>query len=112
MQAEIGIGGFTSYRKERSSFKEGKAGGVILYVKNDIVSYEYSELNILKSESVWCRVNTASKETINIGVCYRSQAAEDDEVRELFMAIETASNEQVLIMGDFNYPKINWKTLV
>lgn len=110
MQAEISIDGFTSYRKDRNSFKEGKAGGVLLYVKNEINSYEYSELNILKSESVWCRVKTAGNENINIGVCYRSQAAEDDEVKELFKAIETASNEQVMIMGDFNYPKINWET--
>ena len=111
MQYVIGIYGFTSYRKDRSSFKEGKAGGVVLFVRNDIVSYEYSELNVLKSESVWCRVNTASKETINIGVCCKSQAAEVDGVKELFKAIETASNEQVLTMGNFNYLKINWGTL-
>ena len=42
--------------KDRNSFKEGKAEGVLLYVKNEINSFEYSELNILKSESVWCRV--------------------------------------------------------
>ena len=41
MQAEISIDGFTSYRKDRNSFKEGKAGGVLLYVKNEINSYEY-----------------------------------------------------------------------
>ena len=44
-------------------------------------------------------------------MCYRSQAAEDDEVKGLFKAIETASNEQVLTMGNFNYLKINWGTL-
>jgi hypothetical protein len=37
-------------------------------------------------------------------VCYKRQAAEVDEMKELFKAIETASNERVLIMGDFNYP--------
>jgi hypothetical protein len=80
MQVEISIDGYTSYRKDRGRFKEGKAGGVILYVRNEGVSYEYSKLNILKSESVWCRVNTTSNEIINVGVCYKSQAAEVDEL--------------------------------
>ena len=31
-------------------------------------------------------------------------------MKELFKAIETASNEQVLIMRDFNYPKMYWET--
>ena len=46
-----------------------------------------------------------------VGVCYRSQAASEHELEELFRTIEKASKGQALIMGDFNYPKINWDTL-
>jgi hypothetical protein len=40
-----------------------------------------------------------------------SQAAFENELKELFKAIECASQSNVLIMGDFNYPNINWETL-
>ena len=50
-------------------------------------------------------------ESVTVGVCYRSQAASDNEVNELYKVIEGASWGSVLIMGDFNYPKINWDSL-
>ena len=37
-QAEISMDGYSIYRKDRCNFKEGKAGGVILYIKNEIMS--------------------------------------------------------------------------
>ena len=33
------------------------------------------------------------------------------EIDELLVVINRASNNQVLIMGDFNYPAINWENL-
>ncbi|MGE5821999.1 MAG: hypothetical protein ACM31M_05390, partial [Nitrososphaerota archaeon] len=35
----------------------------------------------------------------------------ESELNELFRVIENASKGDVLIMGDFNYPKINWDSL-
>ena len=52
--------------------------------------------------------NTTS---ITVEVCYRSQAASEKELQELIRSIEIAAKGQTLIMGDFNYPKINWDTL-
>ena len=49
---------------------------------------------------------------ITIGVYYKSQAASDEELNELYKVIESASQGNVSIVGDFNYPKINWDTLV
>ena len=46
-----------------------------------------------------------------MGCCYRSQQATDNEVDELYSAIRLASAQQVLIMGDFNFPHINWSNL-
>jgi len=34
MQDEINIEGYTIFRTDRCSFREGKGGGVILYVNN------------------------------------------------------------------------------
>jgi endonuclease/exonuclease/phosphatase family metal-dependent hydrolase len=109
-EAEISIYGYKCYRKDRYVVKEGRQGGVILYVKEDIVSYEFLELNVIKAEAVWCKIKTIRNSEVVVGVCYKSQAADVDELRALYMAISSASRKQVLIMGDFNFPNINWVT--
>ena len=48
---------------------------------------------------------------LTIGVCYKSPNAEDSEVNELMNIIKKVSNNMVLIMGDFNFPGMDWVTL-
>jgi hypothetical protein len=74
------------------------------------VSYENSELNKFRSESVWCQIKTASNSVTTVGVCYKSPTAEISELEALYAAIRKASTRQVMIMGDFNFPGINWET--
>jgi hypothetical protein len=38
--------------------KNSRQGGVILHVRDDIVSYELPELNVIKAEVVWCKIKT------------------------------------------------------
>ena len=83
MLAEISIEGYTIYRKDRCNVKEGKGGGVILYTRNEMVSYDYEELNKSESESVWCKLKVENISSITIGVCYRSQVASEQELHEL-----------------------------
>jgi hypothetical protein len=45
-----------------------------------------------------------------VGVCYKSQAARVDELKELYMNISKASRKQVLIIGDFNFLNLHWVT--
>jgi len=111
LQSEISIDGYSIYRKDRCNFKGGKAGGVILYIKNEILSYECTDLNRIKSKSVWCKIKVDVTTSPTVGVCYRSQAATEKELEELIRSIEIAPKGQALMMGDFNYPKISWDTL-
>ena len=46
--------------------------------------------------------------SLTLGVCYRSQSAAYSEIREMFTAIGQASKGRCLIVGDCNYPTINW----
>ena len=48
---------------------------------------------------------------LTIGVCYKIPNADDFEVNELMDVIKKASNNMALIIGDFNFPGINWVTL-
>jgi hypothetical protein len=79
-------------------------------VREDIVSYEVSELNVIKAEAVWCKIKTIRNSEVVVGVCYKSQAADGDELTELYVAISNASRKQVLSMGDFSFLNVNWVT--
>ena len=44
------------YRKDGSEVKEGRAGGVIVYVRDSIISFPCGEFNKYSTESVWRKV--------------------------------------------------------
>jgi hypothetical protein len=68
-----------TYRRDRYVVKEGRQGGVILYIKEDNVLYEFLELNVINAEVVWCKIKTISNSDLVFGVCYKSQTADVDE---------------------------------
>ena len=105
---ELGLSGYTLYRKDRNELRAGRGGGVLLYVKSSVISCAYEELNSAANESVWCKIKANDGKEMCIGVCYRSQKITEEECRSMFEVIERASQMQVIIMGDFNYPGINW----
>ena len=82
VDAEISLDGYKLYRKDRSCVKPGKAGGIVLYVNSEIVSWEYGVLNKAKTESLWCKIATDGNgfHELVVGVCYKSPSAEGSEV--------------------------------
>jgi len=90
-----------------------KGGGVALYIKDTLQSAEYDELNSKRCKGLWCKIYGNKGKNFVVGVCYRSQEADDNEVDQLFECFKLASidNHRLLIMGDFNYPDINWNLL-
>jgi hypothetical protein len=54
-EAELSIYEYNCYRKDRDKVKGGRGGGVTLYVKYDIVSYEYEQVKEVEAETVWCK---------------------------------------------------------
>jgi hypothetical protein len=109
--SEVNIDGYTLFRRDRSTIKSQKGGGVLLYVKECFCAFEHEKLNKLKCEAIWVKLQISQQSTVTVGVCYRSQMAEDHEICELFTAIQSASSENAIILGDFNYPGIDWATL-
>lgn len=104
--------GFDLIRKDRSVVSDKKGGGVALFIKTNLLSSPIEELNSMKCESVWAEVFVSNRYII-VGVCYRSPAADKKEIMKLFECIRMASSRDLpmVIMGDFNYPKINWSDL-
>ena len=106
--SEIKLNGFSMYRKDRQSHTRG--GGIILYVKEYLTSSLCFE-NICKDcEAVFCKIlPTKNKgQDIYVGLCYKSPSAPLVEISSLFAVIREASLHNAVIMGDFNFPGINW----
>ena len=87
---------------------------MLLYVHNSITSSLCTELDSFKNESIWCRMSAGTgrdSDDIHIGVVYNSPNADISEINEMFSVIRFVSGRQVLVMGDFNYPDIDWDCL-
>src|SRR5688572_7389730 len=107
---ELEIDGYVMFRRDRENQRTTGhgAGGVLLYVKSDIVAVERQDLSNDKSkENVWCEIQNGGKKLL-IGVCYRPPVWEEEKEKGLYEVIEKASRESTVIMGDFNY-HINWE---
>ena len=110
--AEMMIKGYTMYRRDRRGKEGCRGGGVVMYVKDTL----RSELNVVLTddafqESVWSDVWIGDKKVL-IGTCYRSTASDGENNSKLLQLFESALNQRepsnVLIMGDFNYPQIDY----
>jgi hypothetical protein len=108
--SELKIDGYEMFRKDRIF---GKGGGIIVYVKETLKSTLCNDLmNTGFDESVWCNVRTGECNLL-VGVCYRCPSSSQANNEKLLQLIESASLRKnvtnVLVMGDFNYPEIDYE---
>ena len=93
----------------------GIGGGVILYVDETLNASQCHPMTSTEfNDSVWCKVNSGENEKILIGVCYRCTASNDDNNEKLLQLLDSVSNikgiSHILMMGDFNYPEIDYNS--
>jgi len=103
LDSELNISGFQLFRCDRKNGLKG--GGVLLYVRDTLNPVEH-HTHTDYGEHVWCKVND-----LLIGLCYRSDnlaiVGHNNEA-ELRQVLHEVSDRHVLVMGDFNYPGIDW----
>ncbi|CAG2202798.1 unnamed protein product [Mytilus edulis] len=83
--------------------------GVNLYIHESIEATQV-DFETDYEESVWVLV---SGDKLLIGCIYRSpngQDNNDESLRKLFKDVVSRDYSHILLMGDFNYDKINWET--
>lgn len=113
MDSEMNLDGYTMYRKDR---KGTKGGGVVLYIRDTIIATDIEkEIEEDFQESTWCKVELQNTSLI-VGVCYRSPKSTPENNQKLLKEVEKAAkcrrSDHVVIMGDFNYPAIDYKNFV
>jgi len=66
-------------------------------------------------DSLWCGVMLGNNQQLPVGIVYRFPSSSDTNNSRLLSAIrginELKQFSQVLLMGDFNVPGINWEDL-
>jgi len=105
LDSELAISGFQLFRCDRTTGNRG--GGVLLYVRENLHPTEYHTQSVY-GEHVWCNISD-----ILIGVCYRSDNSaivSQNTEAQLRNVLHEVCAKNVLIMGDFNYPSVNWST--
>ena len=112
-EGEIYIAGYTVYRQDRM---DARGGGVLLYISDTFKSTACVSLNSHQFEdSIWCTITLDKKMKLLVGVCYRSTASSEYNNRSLLdlisKSVETQNITHTLIMGDFNYPSIQWENM-
>ena len=106
--SEICVEGYTLLRKDRAIGDKIRGGGVALYIKNEIsvtARDDLTEANF--PESIWCNIEIGGEKTL-VGVCYRPPSNNKICDDAMYKLVTRASREHVLIMGDFNFPELDW----
>jgi hypothetical protein len=101
------------YRRDRNNKDHSRGGEVLLYIKNTLNSCVDETLtNSMFEESVWCTINLSYTKLL-VGNCYRSTASNEENTRRLLELLEDAVSRngaaKLLIMGDFNFPEIDYE---
>lgn len=105
---EFSIKGYTFFRKDRKDENKGRAGGVALYIRNELQPVHRSELYEQNfPESIWCTISCSGENTL-IGVCYRAGDNKEINDEALFSLLGKVGNQRVVILGDFNFPELRW----
>ena len=101
--------GCTMYRDDRDRI----GGGTILYISDTIEQGVCEELNTRDVESsAWCWITEKNGKKTLVGSIYRSTSSTPENNRRMLVerarANEIARDNRILILGDFNVPKVNW----
>ena len=107
LNKDLNLKNYTIYRKDR---EEGKGGGVLNAVKSKLMS---KQMSICKSmEALLVKVKL-KKQQINILALYRSPNPKY-HTPNLMSKIERIVKKHIkniIIVGDFNLPQINWSNI-
>lgn len=108
LDSEMSISGYTLHRNDRKDTEKHRGGGVAFYIHNDLNCVHREEIFEQNfPESIWCNISCNGVDTL-VGVCYRAPNSVQVNDVALYSLIDRVSKEEVVIMGDFNFPELDW----
>ena len=105
---------FAIHRRDRFELNDQRGGGgVLLAVRNTIPSLRRPDMET-SAEIIVCELRPSCKKKILMAVFYRPPSSDCSYLSELTKFLRKASRtkfDQLLIVGDFNLPNIDWPTM-
>lgn len=107
---EYKLKGFTCHISAISN----NSRGVVIYTK-DHISADYCTvmMNSDFKESVWCELRLNETDKLIVGGIYKSPSSDElNHIRlnELMTQATNLNYKHMIIVGDFNFPDVNWTT--
>src|SRR6185437_8435865 len=107
---------YAIYRKDRT---EGKGGGVLIAVRNDLNSSSVQiQSDNDSSEQVWCSLQIPNKFRLYICSFYRPPNSDEAPLLSLYDSLQNvitgesgSRDRKVFVSGDFNLPEIDWNAI-
>ena len=100
------------YSNEAMNIDEGKGRGMFLFIHKSL-PFQVHQFDVDFNEAQFCTLNLKGKNTLLIGSFYSSPSStteNNDNLNKLLDKINEKFCSHVLLLGDFNYPRINWET--
>ena len=103
---------YNIYRKDR--FTDSHGGGVSQAIKKDITITHHTDLDT-KCEIIWTQCQLAGKnsKSILLGSYYRPNSSDMESLDQLDASLlkmnDNINKDNVIIVGDFNAPDIDWQ---
>ncbi len=106
-KASLNINGYELYTNIE---QEEIIRGIALYVSNNLI-VEETKFNTNSNENVWCTLILKENDKLLLGCIYRSPTYNNVNTQtlcNLFQEVNDKNPSHILIVGDFNYPEIDW----
>ncbi|BHF78268.1 hypothetical protein SprV_0602138100 [Sparganum proliferum] len=105
---ELALPGYQMFRRDR----EGRqGGGVLTYVKNGLNVSDKTDNFSCSSEAIWLSIKVPSSPSLDVLTVYRPPRRDNMADARLLEELEKfATRADILIMGDFNAPHIDWSS--
>ncbi|XP_072028470.1 uncharacterized protein [Amphiura filiformis] len=108
VDGELTFPGYTTYRKDRLFTNKSRGGGVLFFVRSNLISLRRSELEP-QEELVVIDIRPRKSQKMAVVLCYRPPDGDVSSFSSaLFQTLTTISKEYNIIhlIGDFNVPKL------
>ena len=108
--AVLNINGYNidpELRQDREDTLNGIGGGLLVYFKDGLL---INPRNVANNFNQFLQFEVTSEDDVNLNITlvYRPPSSNDENTEELCKLLESTDTNSIII-GDFNFPKIDWK---
>jgi len=107
---EIDIANYNFIRRDRKNDLKTKGGGIIFYFRQDLSIVDITTTYNSNIDHLWIKVLLKHCRPILFGIFYRPPDCDEEQLNFLLEKMATCKTVNTIIIGDFNYGDINWRT--